>query len=629
MNQNCFEILFVDESLSLSSIDKYLYDESITIIAVDHNSHEKLSKLKIKFLDLDNFLNKDERRTLYDTAIKLLNWSNLISNKNEFEINDVNILNFFPPLELHEFLLEKMIKFFSISNILTSLKPNKIIISEFMIKFIPISFTKNLIQIIKSKNKYEQKGIINEKIEIKFNIFSKPVTFFLSKKIFLKLKNLVDETFSLLNNLKLKNFKEEIILLLEINPSLYGELISNISNSNKTVVLLNRRRPILLDSSSRKFLKDINAKILNPDDFFDPNSKKEFIKNQAIFKKSFDKLWNNPELTNIFSCNNVSFWSSIKEFLPEIYNLRLNDYLKLYFLSKNILESLNIKSILYLNESGETENIFIQNNQKKIRTFLLQHSFLRYQKSIYETQWIYEDQNICGFKSDNFLLWGVNDHAFFSNYSNIDQKKLIISGSPRHDYTKHSRKKIKKNSNTVLITLTPISVRSGNQTITLIQRYEKLLDRIISYLQKIPDIEIIIKLHPGENLHNSFLLNFLKAFDNITIYQTRSPYELIEKSKFVITITPELYDSSTIMLDALTLETPVVQFILGLDSNLSNNLDDPISIFSENAEIKKIFSNYYDDDFYSLLIKKIPHKLEEYISHHGNSCETTSKILTE
>ena len=101
----------------------------------------------------------------------------------------------------------------------------------------------------------------------------------------------------------------------------------------------------------------------------------------------------------------------------------------------------------------------------------------------------------------------------------------------------------------------------------------------------------------------------MKTFDNLTIYQTKSPYELIIKSKFIITITPELYDSSTIMLDALTLETPVAQFILGLQ-DYSDNLTEPISIFPENMEIQNALSNYFDDDFYSSLIQKIPKKLK-------------------
>jgi hypothetical protein len=83
------------------------------------------------------------------------------------------------------------------------------------------------------------------------------------------------------------------------------------------------------------------------------------------------------------------------------------------------------------------------------------------------------------------------------------------------------------------------------------------------------------------------------------------------------------------MLDALTLETPVVQFILGLHDDSLVNVAEPISIFPENVEIKKALLNYFNDDFCSSLIQKIPKKLKEYLSYYGNSSEFVTKIITK
>jgi len=629
MNNNCNKILIADSSLEISEIKKYFENESVIIIAADYNTHKKFSKLNIKFLDLDDFVNKNNRSELYEFTNRLLKWHQEIPNQNEFKIDDVNILDFLSPLELHEFILSKMIKFFSIKNTIETFHPKQIIISDDMSYFVQELFSKDFTEIIPSSNKIEQKGIINDQIEIRFNISSKPITFYISKKLFSKLKKISDKIFSSLYDLKLKNYKKEIILLLEFNPSLYADLISNISNSNKTVVLFNQRRPILLDNTSRNILKEINAKVINSDDFLDSKYKKEILTKQVLLIEAFDKLWNDRKLSEIFSWNNTSFWSVIKPTLKNIYNNRLDDYLKLHFISKNILESLNIKSILCLNESGQTENIFLQNNQNKIKSFLLQHSFLRYQKSIYETQWIYEDQRIHGFKSDNFLLWGDADYDFFTKFSNIDTQKLIKTGSPRHDVIKSNLTSSPTKKITVLITLTPISVRSGNQTVALIEKYDLFLKRIINSLKTKHDVEIIIKLHPGENLHNNILLNSLEQFDNITVFQTKNPYKLIEKSNFLITITPELYDSSTIMLDALSLETPVIQFILDSSNSLSNTIDEPISTFFENDNAEEILQKYMDNDYCQSLIKKIPQKLEKLLSNQGNSCQNIAKILSQ
>ena len=629
MNENSNTILIVDSSLDFSQIQPYLNDKSINIVASDYQTHKKFNELNLKFIDLDDFLSSDERHELYELTNELINWPKKLENRNEFKINDINILDFFGPLEFHEFLLRKLIKFFSIKNIIDSLNPNKLIISNDLLSFTKNIFPKTHTEILTNTNETEYKGIINDQIEIRFNIFSKPLTFYLSKKWYSRFKSIFDEIISSLYDLKLKNHEKEIILLLEFNTTLYRELISNIANSNKTLVLLNLRRSALLDKESRNFLKGINAKILNPTDFFDLESKKEFILKKKLLTESFENIWNDTQLLNIFSKNNVSFWHVIENSLKNIYKNRLDDYLKLYFISNNIINSLNIKSILCLNESGETENIFLQHSDARNKTFLLQHSFLRYEEKSYAEQWKFEDQYIHGLKSQNLLLWGNADYDFFSKFSNIDPKKLIICGSPRHDIVKSNLKSPSQKKIKVLITLTPISVRSGNQTVSLIEKYDSFLKRIINFLKTNSNVEIIIKLHPGENLHNNILLNSLEKIDNVKVFQTKNPYELIEKSNFLITITPELYDSSTIMLDALSLETPVVQFILNSSNSSFNTIDEPISTFFENENIEEILLKYMSNDYCQSLIKKIPQKLEKLLSNRGNSCQNITKIISQ
>ena len=107
-----------------------------------------------------------------------------------------------------------------------------------------------------------------------------------------------------------------------------------------------------------------------------------------------------------------------------------------------------------------------------------------------------------------------------------------------------------------------------------------------------------------------------------------SPDEIKKISKAKI-ITPELYDSSTIMLDALSLETPVVQFILNPSNSSFNTIDEPISTFFENENIEEILLKYMSNDYCQSLIKKIPQKLEKLLSNRGNSCQNITKIISQ
>ena len=628
MDVTKISLFIVDSSIEISQFEQQLKDPFIHIITCDYSYHKKLNEMNLKHSNLDDFLNSAERLELYKFSLTLLDWFKQISYHKKFEIDGINILSFMGPLEFHEFIMEELIRFFSIKNLIAHFNPKEITTSKLISKFTACFFPESSTKIIENIVNTKKKGFLTDQIELRFNIFSKPVTLYVSKYWYSKLKTVYENIFCSIHNLYFTDYQKDVVLLLEFNTSLYKELIRSINNSGKTVVLLNRRRSAIWNKDSINFLKQNYGKIINLNRFFDDYSKKQFKLKKILFQTIFKELWSDEKLLEIFSKDKDTFWPVIRHTLQDIYGNRLDEYLKFHFVSKNILKTLQIKSILCLNESGETENIMLQNNNNKIQTFLLQHGFLRYDKKIYDLQWLYEDQFMFGLKSHNFLLWGNSDHEFFSTHSNIDSNKLVITGSPRHDHLK--TKKIKTAQKRVLIALTALSVRSGNLTTSLVEKYENLLRKIITCLQTYRDIEIIIKLHPGENQHNQILLNFLKIFDNITIYQTKSPHDLIVQSTFVVIITPELYDSSTFMLDALALKTPVLQFILGQPNLRFDNKNDPITTLSEDNNVEEIFSKYLtDNEFLSNLIEHIPQKLQNYLSYHGKSCNTVSKIIHE
>ena len=89
----------------------------------------------------------------------------------------------------------------------------------------------------------------------------------------------------------------------------------------------------------------------------------------------------------------------------------------------------------------------------------------------------------------------------------------------------------------ILLTLTPITDRTGLADVSLVIKYEKLLGKLLDLIKKSNNMDIIVKLHPGENWHNSSLLKFFKKnYDDIPVYQIGSPKELIQSSDLVINI---------------------------------------------------------------------------------------------
>ena len=621
-------LIILDSSIQFDEFKKFSM-ENTTFIAADYETHKKLVDSNTKHELLDNYLQKKERLELYDFVLSKYTWYENLRRKSDFEFNNISILSLMSSLEFHEFILTVLIKLFSIKNIISRKSPNEIFVSEKFLKYVKLVQDKNKIHTFDS-NLNNEKSFLTNKIELRFNILSKPCTFYISKKNYSSLKKIYENFFCKINNLWLdKKTSKEIILLVEFNTSTYEEMIRTLSKSKKQVVVLNRRRSAIWNKNSIGILKSNNVKILDPEKFFDLHTDLEFALEHKRLNENLHELWKSKELFSIFSMKEISFWPLIKDRLKKIYDYRLDDYLKFIFQSRNFLTQLNIKKIICLGESGETENVLLQSVENDVDSILLQHSFLRYNPELKKLQWKYEDQNMLGLTCKKFFLWGNSDLNYFLENSKIQKDQLIISGSPRHD--QFLQIKSSTNSHTtknILIALSPISERSGLGDTNLIIKYNYFLEKILKILNEFNDLKITVKLHPGENPHNSILIDFLKNQSNITVFQIKNPNELIKKSDLMINISPELYDSSTIMLEGLLLRKPVIQ--LSLDDELSKvePLKSPIIQISEIEHFEQVISKIINDEIYRKeIIEQISNKLNDYLSFQGNSSAKFLEII--
>ena len=613
-------LVILDSSIQFDEFKKFSM-ENTTFVAADYETHKKLVDSNTKHELLDNYLQKKERLELYDFVLSKYTWYENLSRKSDFEFNNINILSLMSSLEFHEFVLTVLIKLFSIKNIISSKSPNEIFVSEKFLKYVKLVQDKNKIHTFDS-NLNDEKSFLTNKIELRFNILSKPCTFYISKKNYSSLKKIYENFFCKINNLWLdKKTSKEIILLVEFNTSTYEEMIRTLSKSKKQVVVLNRRRSSIWNKNSIGILKSNNVKILDPEKFFDLHTDPEFALEHKRLNENLHELWKSKELFSIFSMKEISFWPLIKDRLKKIYDYRLDDYLKFIFQSRNFLTQLNIKKIICLGESGETENVLLQSVENDVDSILLQHSFLRYNPELKKLQWKYEDQNMLGLTCKKFFLWGNSDLNYFLENSKIQKDQLIISGSPRHD--QFLQIKSSTNSHTIkniLVTLSPISERSGLGDTNLIIKYNYFLEKILKILNEFNDLKITVKLHPGENPHNSILIDFLKNQSNITVFQIKNPNELIKKSDLMINISPELYDSSTIMLEGLLLRKPVIQLLLDDELSKVEPLKSPIIQISEIEHFEQVISKIINDEIYRKeIIEQISNKLNDYLSFQGNS----------
>ena len=628
-------LVLLDSTFQYSKAD--IKKDHAKIIAFDVPTHHNLSSLDISHSLSDDYLKRAEREELYDFVISMYNWYTNVPESKDLEFDGVNLLSLMSPLEFHEYFLSNLITFFSIKNIIEQEKPHEIFLTGRLSKFLDSFFDKKHITVLNDPNLMydkggQDKGFTADQIELRFNVFSKPVSMYISKKTYSKLKNIYENTICSFFNLWFNPHKQEKgVLLLEFNPAVYNELLTNLNSTGKPIILLNRRRSAIWNKESLKILKKCtNCKILNDKKFLNSNDKSNLSELKKRYHLNLQNLWQNEKLfQRLFSKSGISFWHIVKKKMIDLHYNRLDEYLEYLFTVKKALESLNLDSIVMLNETGETENAVLKINKSKISTFLLQHAFARFVPDFLDEQWRYEDQRMVSFQSDKFLIWGKTDFEFFSKFG-IREDKLIITGSPRHDSfsIEHGLSSSKK---LILLTLTPITDRTGLADINLAIKYEKLLKKLLDFIKQSNNIDIIIKLHPGENWHNSSLVNFFqKNYHNIPVYQTRSPKGLIQSSDLVININNEIYDHSTIMLEAMVLQKPVLQ--ISLDNQFQNSDYDsgnPILALSYEADwekyIKKIL---FEKNFSEQMILNSNIHLKNFLSFQDNaSKKVTNEII--
>jgi hypothetical protein len=88
----------------------------------------------------------------------------------------------------------------------------------------------------------------------------------------------------------------------------------------------------------------------------------------------------------------------------------------------------------------------------------------------------------------------------------------------------------------------------------------------------------------------------------------------------MINISPELYDSSTIMLEGLLLRKPVIQLLLDDELSKVEPLKSPIIQISEIEHFEQVISKIINDEIYRKeIIEQISSKLNDYLSFQGNS----------
>ena len=620
------KILLIYDKSDIEIIPNHYFDEqNLQIYAFDFDSHEELKRKNISHKIADELLSQDERLKIYTTCSEFVHWDSNISN---CIFKDVNLLKIFDSHEFHSFLMPKLIQIKIIKEIILKNSPSQIIVSSKLSKIAKLLVEEREIQITEIKNNSSE-PFLWEKVTYKKNLGSIPFSFSLSRNKYLKLKNLFEIFFGNMYNLWFTiNKKKHCLLFLEFNPSSFSKLFQNLQSYDGQIILINERRSAIWNKESLDLIKKTGCKIFKSHKILNKQEQSELFSMTNNYSKKLEQLFENTKLFNsFFSFEGINFWSIIKEFFVKNYQSRLFSYLSLISSSKKIFDNMDVQCIVSLNETGETEKIFLNSNSNST-SILLEHGFI---ETIDKTKCFDVRAHYTSF-SDKIAVWGEpTKKRLIENYG-IIPSKILISGSPRHDdYFSSRLKNIEKNHKTLLLAPNPINEGNGVSGTDIKIQFKETLKKIFSIIKKYDNVKIIVKLHPIQLKHNQEIISLIKQIDaSIPIYLWTSVVDTINRADVVLVITPEIHATPTIILESMILGKPVMNIYLNDTIPKYNHVekDTVLTIPNKNPDLEKHLEKIlFDNDFRKKLQKNADNYVSEFMSFRGNASENLSSIL--
>ena len=593
-------------------------EDGALIYPLDYKSLYILKNNKIKFDLIDNFLNDNDRKELFQTCRNI--WSKFTNiSKKELEYNNFNVLQAIDRNEVQEYLMELYSISLTIKKIIDKFSPKVIFAPKSIIEMIKQqAYNIKLIEIYDDQEEELSFDYVNVRKKIGIiKINSK-----ISRNQFKMIKNFLQifNKIAYWNNNFNNNLKK--ILLLEFDPELYENLIIQIKKCGYVPVLVNFRKPAISSMASLNCLKRTQSVIFNP-------KMLGINKNElnGTIKKICPKIINFIKQNNDFLEFNIyelKLSSIIKKQIIRILEERLDEYVKQINYFKFLDKRNDVVSSISLNLSGETEKIFSK-IKKNTPLILLQHGFSNYHdfNSYSDTL---DDYDLLG---EKIAVWGNSVRDYLISNSDMQNNNIIVSGSPRHDDFEPSKKTntIKKR---IVITPRPLIMHVEGTKLELHLRYEKVLKDIILYLKKFDSVEIVFKLHPQQNPHNEIIKSIIRDLDpEIPILQDESIKKILENSYLLINISPDNLDASTVVFESMLMNTPIVNIRLQNNSWIYDfEKTEAVLTFDYDSNYKiKMSELITDEKKYNEQVGKLEKFLEFYLVNRKCASENLIKSL--
>lgn len=623
------KIILIDNISDLNTMSEELSKtKDIKIFSFNLEVHNDLESKKIEHEIADDLLNQEQRFKIFDKMTEFQSWYSKIHSA-DYEFEGVNLLKMFDSHEFSSYLMSNLINLVIIKKIIDKEKPIKIIASTLFSNIIQSIIKQSHVETEFFKNKINKKSLW-DKITFKYNVGRIPFSFSLSRKKYLQIKNFIETVTGFFYGFwfNLDSTKKKSIIFLEFNPQSFSKLFQALSNYDGNVILINQRRSVVWGKNSLSIIKKSKCKVLKINSILTKEEKTNLSPLINEYSKKINALWENSKFFDqIFKIEDCSFWRVIKEVIVKIYHERLPSHILLIHNIKKIFENIDVKCIVSLNETGETEKAVLEFNNNKNPSILLEHGFI---ERIPKTKRFDVLADYFSFK-DKIAVWGETKKEWLVNEYGIDPKRIIVTGSPRHDdYFQSRLDRNNRKEKILLLAPNPINDINGLSSTNFKLRLNNTIKNIFSIVNKFENVKIIVKLHPIQLKHNEEIKSLIQKLDNtIPIYLWTSIIDTINNADAVIVLSPEVNATPTITLESMILGKPTMNIyfddkIPEYDHIKNGAILTILDNDNIENELKKIL---FDEQFQKQLRENADNFVIKFMKNRGTASEKFASIL--
>ena len=620
MNKTIIIVNNLDNGSKLQEIILQYPDSKI--FSLNYFTHNKLIKNSIEHEIGDNYLTNIDKNIIDTQTIETTsNWYLDNNFKNSLMFDGINLASLIE-MELFDYFSKVYKTVLTIIRIIEKEKPTTLV---------DMTDYSDLIQNLCDQKKIDYIQIHDirhaspyfDKINIKYNVGPIPLSVTISKNNYQKIKDSVEK----INKQFLKlnqNFdpQKKSILLLDFNPVQYELLLKELSNSSKNILLLNQRRPAVWNLDSYNIIRKLGSNIINLNNF-NKKIENKIKKEKQQKKNELEAIWDNNLIFNkIFTIENYSIWTSIKDSFTKICTTRFLDSVERLMLLQQLFKKYDISVILEWAETAphEKEVVHVAKRYGK-KIVMLQHG-MSPSGDIWGRAGRFFSFFSGPLNSDKQVVWGgiTKEYAIKCGHN---PENVISVGSPRHDKF-FQAKKINSKGMILLATTGVPEFFAETSTTNDYLKFNNFIREVCRVVKNLKDKKLVIKPHPQPDFVNN-IIDLIKEIDpQIEIVFDTDLVKLINSCEMLIT-----FNNSTIALESMILNKPTIslQTDKWAEENELVKKHGMISI-SKLEDIEPLIHNILKDDVFKInILKNSDNFIQKYYTNRGSASTFLAQFL--